>query len=98
MLEQAQEARLQKALNKLFNFDGKVMTLREFFSSKHLVRASAQTRNHETHRRELEYKPLSNSVTEYTIWYTEGERELGIDVPKVVYEFYALPRTERTVY
>ena len=81
------EARRQKALRRLYRFDGQVMTLGEFIASKKITHATAHTRTHENHRRELEYKELAKPITEYTLWYKNGERELGIDVPKLVYDF-----------
>lgn len=82
------EARRQKALNRLYNFSGSIMTLGEYINSKTIVRKSEYVRTHETHRRELEYKELSKPKTEYTLWYMDNGRELGIDVPKLVYDAF----------
>lgn len=98
-IQSMQEARLKKALDTLHNytFDAGVMTLREFLDMHHIIRLTATTRNHETKRRELEYKPLSKPVTEYTVWYTDADRELGIDIPKVVYDYLNLPKENKSV-
>lgn len=89
-VDELNEARRIKALNKVFNFDGQVMTLGQYINSKKIVRKSEYTRTHEMHRRNLEYKELATPKKEYTLWYTDNGRELGIDVPKLVYEAFTV--------
>lgn len=82
------EARRQKALNRLFNFDGKIMTLGQYINSKTIVRKSEYTRTHENHKRDCMYRELAQPKKEYTLWYMDNGRELGIDVPKLVYDSF----------
>lgn len=91
--------RTAAALNKRYNFSGEIMTLGEFLAKQELTRGTATTRSHEQKRRQLEYKPLSKPVTEYHLWYkNEKYGELAMQVPKLVYDSYDLPKTEREEY
>lgn len=83
------ECRRVKALNRLFNFDGKIMTLGQYIASKTIVRKSVYVRTHEYHKRDGCYRELTTPKSEYTLWYiSESGQELGIDVPKLVYESF----------
>ena len=98
MIANAQEARKRAALNKLYNFDGQIMSMAEFFNLNPPIRKIATTRNHETKRRELEYKPLSAPKTEYSIYYKDGDNERGIGVPKMVFDHYDIERIDVKAY
>jgi hypothetical protein len=78
-------------LAKKYNFgsDG-IMTLGDFLKTKQLTHKSSETRNHETRRVHFEYRPCADKTT-YTLWYAEKGREVGVDVPKAVYDLYDLP-------
>lgn len=84
-------ARCQKALERLYNFSGKVYTLRQYLTENPPTARSVTTRTHETHKRECEYKSIK-PVQEYTLWTTDKS---GIEVPKLVYDLYPdLPTQE----
>lgn len=85
-LANANNARLANAYAKLYNVDGKTMTLSQLLSSLTIVEKTARTRTLETHKRCMEYKELSKPVVEYNVWYMEDGRKLGWNVPKIVYD------------
>ena len=82
------EARRVKALATVYNFSGKIMTLGDYINSKTIVRKSTFVREYENHKRDMYYHKLAAPKTEYTLWYIDNGRELGIDVPKLVYESF----------
>ena len=89
-------ARTKKALDKLYRFDTGVMSLRDFLSSVEMVRKSSLTSNVSEKRVHLEYKQVKPKTT-YTIWYKKANSELGIDVSKLVFDFYNLPETRKDI-
>jgi hypothetical protein len=95
-LSPMEQGRLDKALNRVYRFSCSTMSLGAFLDSKDLTRRSAYVRHYARKKRDCEYKKLANPKTEYTVWYLENGRELGMDVPKIVYDALVdLPATER---
>ena len=86
MQAKAAATRLEKAYNKQCLLDGRVTTLRAMIASIMPTRLTATVRTHEATRRGWEYKKLAAPVTEHTVWWMEDERELGWDIPKIVYD------------
>ena len=86
MQDKAAAARLEKAYNKQFLLDGKVTTLRAMIASIMPTRLTATVRTRTATRRGLEYKELAAPTTDFTVWWMEDERELGWDIPKIVYD------------
>jgi len=86
--------RLLKVLEKRYSFDGHVMTLRERLQELDLTRRSEYIRRYASKKRNGYNAELASPKHEYTVWYQSGERERGIDVPKIVYDaLQGLPAT-----
>ena len=95
-LQKMYDARLEKSLNKLYNFGDSfktsgIMSLREFFELNPPLYKKIYIREYENHRKHLEYRKLSKPKMEYTIFYTENR---CLDVSKMVYEYYDIPIRE----
>lgn len=99
-LTAANQARAEKALNKLYRFDGVVMPLRQYIDQKLVEGATFEVNEvpkYEYNRRKFnamnwdeqrEYqKKLEQTKTEYGLRHSEGKYLLPI--PKVVFEYYA---------
>jgi len=90
-LDKMNQARLDKALNKLYRFDTGTYTLRDYISKGSYIRKTTHIRNHSNKRINLSYKKIRDTYT-YTLW---DENDNGIDVPKIVYNSIELPERIR---
>lgn len=82
-LEKANAARKQKAYASRYNWQGKIMTLREILDSMEIVERIEAMRTLENHKRDGCYRKLDVPKTEYSLWDKNGT---GINVPKLVYD------------
>lgn len=90
-LDKANAARLAGALGRRYRFGGRgIMTLGEFLVSTDLLHRHCYVRHYARHKRDGCYAELSTPAHEYSVWYLdENGRELGMDIPKMVYDSYA---------
>ena len=79
-----QRGRLQKMLEKRYNFSGEILSLGDYLRANvdRITHKTKYTRTHSTRRVCLEYKKLAHPVTEYTVWMGKH----GIDIPKMVWD------------
>lgn len=79
------EARRQKALDRLYNFSGRVMTLGAFLGTVTITKKTVWVQEYSSKKICLEYKKITPR-SHYTVWYLEDGKEVGIDVPKLVFD------------
>ena len=79
------EARLKKALGKEYIFSTGWMSLQKYIDSHELTEKITHIRNHSKKKIQGEYKKTKDNYSYSIFWGDEG-----IDVPKIVYDFYAL--------
>jgi hypothetical protein len=84
-------AQLHRTLARLYRFERAVMPLGDFLRTVTVTRKSSSVQTHTTRRVHLEYRELHQLRMNYTLWYSDGERETGLDVPKCVWDSYAVP-------
>lgn len=91
--EKSNKARLEKQLDKLYNFEwtGGVLTLRDFIAKYPPLYKNIYTQNYSEKKINLEYKKLDKPKIHYQIWYNYLGNEYGIEVPKLVYDYLDLP-------
>lgn len=82
------QARLDKCLDRQYNFDGEVMTLRDYLTSAPLTHKTTYTRTRSTRKTNGQYPKLKRPVTTHTAWVGES----GVEVPKLVYDALDLPQ------
>jgi|SRR6185295_14506860 len=88
-LTAANQARLEKALSKLYRFDPIVLSLGQWIEAGGITRKSKHVRRTASKKRGLEYKTLLEEKTEYTLW----KGDYGLDVPKLVYDSVEAPES-----
>lgn len=81
------DARLNKALERVYRFSDGVMSMGGYLSKHNPVRKSTTITNHTSKRVCLEYAKMKDKYR-YTLW---DENDNGIDVPKLVYGIYIIP-------
>jgi len=90
LLDRANAARLKAALAKRYRFTEGIMTLGQFLAGKHLCYRSHYIRHYARHKRQGCYAKLATPAHEYSVRYeTDDGHELGMDVPKLVYDSYS---------
>lgn len=80
-------ARLEKQLDKLYNLDGRIMTLRDLLNDPLFTRVTEYKQDCAEHRTHLEYKQLTAPKIIYTAWVMLNGREVGYNIPKLVYDY-----------
>lgn len=95
-LSLAERESLDRALNSIFEFDVGVMPLREYLARFDFHRKSRFVRQYSRKRYRLEYKRLKHPVIEYTLWHLVDGKELGVKVPKIVWN--AVPDVPEITY
>ena len=89
-LSPMQRGRLDKSLDVQYRFYSVgVMTLGEYVTQTDFDRKTDEVKYHARHKRHGEYKILKNPRHVYTLW----AGDVGIDVPKIVYNLADLPET-----
>jgi len=86
MNEHIARGRLRKALARQYNFDGTVMSLGQYIRLYDWHRKSANAREYARKKRRGEYAKLRSPKAEYTIWRWENGQEVGIEVPRIVWD------------
>ena len=94
-LAPAREARLQKSLARLYNFDGEIMTLREILDRDAVSFESKEVPKYEynrikfnrmNYREQAAYEEkLKQKKISYSAIFAD---ESSIEIPKIVYDFY----------
>jgi hypothetical protein len=84
-------AQLHRTLARLYRFERTVMPLGDFLRTVTVTRKSSSVQMQATQRVHLEYRVLQPPRVNYTLWYSDGERETCLDVPKCVWDSYAVP-------
>jgi hypothetical protein len=85
------ESKTTKLLDEVRNFSSGIMTLREYIASKTVTEKSYSVNIYGKKRNGC-YPILSKPQYFYTIWFDD---KTGIDVPKLVYDYYAeIPERE----
>ena len=87
MLELANKARLDKTFDKLYNLNGRIMTLRELVSKAISKKVYLQV--YSDHRINLEYKIVNKTL--YLIYF---ENNLSVSIPKIIYDTLELPERQ----
>jgi hypothetical protein len=92
-LSPMRRGRVEKCLERQFRFHvGRVMTLRAYLEGHADWTSKAiYIRNHQTHKSRALCYEETRDIREYCLW----RGDLGIDVPKVIYDLVELP--ERVV-
>jgi hypothetical protein len=87
-LQAANNARLQKALNKKYNFSGTISTLGNYILSQEWTHKTATIQEYANKKRNGCYAKLKTPKTNFTIWREDGG---GILVPKIVWDTLNIP-------
>ena len=93
-----QAGRLRKALNEQYNFSVGVRTLGERLAEIKPLYRHHYIRHYSPHKRNgcnALYDPPHH---EYSVWYAQDGQELGLDVPKIVFDALDLPTKEGEEY
>lgn len=80
------EARRQKCLDKLINYNGQILTLAAYLARYPTERKHAYVQEYSDREVCLEHKKLDHPKTHYCVWHTQNGHETGIEIPKLVYD------------
>lgn len=100
-LTAARKGKLGKALDKQFNFidSGGVMSRQQQIWRYHWHRKSTSVQHYASKKRKLEYAKLVHPKVWHTLWRWENGREVGLAVPKIVWEHFTdIPEAEYQPY
>ena len=81
-----QAGRLRKSLARQYRRNDRVATLGQFLSEIQPAYRREHIRKYARHKRNGCNAELSTPKHEYSIWYFDAGREIGLDVPKIVFD------------
>ncbi len=85
-MKTANEARLNKQLEKLYRSNGKIVTLRDLLAGMKITGKKIHTQEYSSKKVNLEYKRLSNPKKTYYVKYLNDGVELLKELPKIVFD------------
>lgn len=80
-------AKIKKLIDKEFIFNNKITTIQKIIYDYDLIKLTEEIKIESDKRINYEYIKLKNPKRVYTMWFDFNSSFIGIDIPKLVYDF-----------